>query len=185
MCGQTVTFPAIPPRKPGDPSLTLKSGGTRAPRSSTWKWPRALAWIGRIKHWGIVAQCIVPFLLIVGLLFGASYVKRMFSEPSASSPDANLHADPETWQKMTDLTKADEAARQRLQELNSARAALQVAYSILNSPQQVAPDQRRAADQAAKRAELTVRVAERNFSIAMQNYQRLGGTINYNDQVQR
>jgi hypothetical protein len=182
MCGNTVTFPAIPTKKGAAPVQTKPSS---VPKQRGWKWPAALAFLGGFQRWDLVAQCVVPFLVIGALLAGAYFVKNKLTDTSPPPEAPTVAADPQAWQKMTDLEKAEDAVRQRMQELDAARAALKVAQNVRQSTERMSASQQISAAQAVHRAELAANAAERSFNDAMTRYQKLGGTVDFRSQLRR
>jgi hypothetical protein len=172
ICGKTITFPAIPPGGKG-PKLHLKRA---EPESSfQWKWPfdlaAKLAFLGRFKQWNLALTCLVPFLIIVGLLVGAHWIRKHFGdEPSMPAVPA-AQADPSAWQKMTDLARADQDVQAKLALVRQAQANLNTKKQYHAEPQAVA---------AAQNA---VSAATRAFETSFQNYQQLGGQVDYRSQL--
>jgi hypothetical protein len=182
MCGQVVTFPAIPPGRAAA-SLHVKHSETRTARKWAQKVPAALAFLLGFQHWSVVAQCAVPFLVVGMLLAGAAFVKNKLGEPSAPVATPTVEADPQAWQKMTDLAKADQAVRDRMSEVAAAQATLATAKRVRESVAHMDPMQQRGADQQVRRAEATLSAVRKQFDAALTCYQRLGGTVDYRSQI--
>jgi len=186
MCGQTVTFPAIPPGGRAGPSLRVRGLEAKPERTWPWKMPAALVFLRDFRHWKVVAQCAVPFLILGGLLAGAAYVKEKLGGPSAGNATPAVQAvqaDPEAWQKMTDLNKADQAVRDRMKELAAAHAYLALTEQAGRKTQTCDPLQRKGAENEAQRAQKTVEAARQRFDAALARYQKLGGTVDYHSQL--
>ncbi len=182
MCGKTVTFPALPPGRLGK-SLRTKSLEPKETPKSARNWPATLAPLLDFPHWNLLAQCAVPFLLIGVLLAGAIFVKKKLGDTAAPAAAPTVQADPEAWQKMADLTKADQTVRTRMSELDAACASLKLADQVRQSMSRLDPSQRRSADQQWQFAQRAREAAQKRFDDAMTAYQRLGGTVDYRSQL--
>jgi uncharacterized membrane protein len=177
MCGQTVTFPAVPPGRPA-PSLRVKSLEAKSARS--WKVPKALAFLRDFQHWNVVAQCAVPFLIIAALLGGAIFVKNKLGEPSSTGEALPaVQADPQAWQRMADLTKAEQAVQAAGRVLDQANATLQYEEQARRHLNNADSLQRKDADEKVQRAQNAVNAARRQFDAAENKYRQLGGTKDY------
>ena len=115
ICGKSVTFPAIPPGVKG-PSLHINR--PEAARASKWSFSISLACIRlllpslrRFKHWNMALVCLVPFIIVGALLAGAAVVRKQFGNAPATPVAPLVQADPNAWQKMTDLARADSWCR--------------------------------------------------------------------------
>jgi hypothetical protein len=149
--------------------------------------PAALVFLRDFRHWKVVAQCAVPFLILGALLAGAAYVKNKLGAPSAVSPVSvapAVQADPQAWQKMTDLNKADQAVRDRMKDLAAAHAYLSLMEQNNRKSQTCESSQRKGAEEAMQRAQNTVSAARQQFDAAMASYQKLGGAVDYRSQLQ-
>jgi hypothetical protein len=183
MCGQTVTFPAIPPSRTGS---TLRVRGAKAkPASRKWfeNTPKALGFLRDFQHWNVVAQCAVPFLLIGALLAGAIFVKNKLGESSAPVPIAPVQADPEAWQHMTDLTKADEAVRKEMKAIDAAHVSVTLAEQRRREAENQAPFVKKNAEAELQAAHKMLDVARSRFDKAVNKYYELGGTVDYRSQL--
>jgi hypothetical protein len=187
ICGQNVTFPALPPGRPGT-TLRVKTLERKQEKKWNWKLPAPLAFLLQFQHWNVVAQCAVPFLIIGVLLAGAVVVKKKLGDaPAAVDAPAVpvVQADPEAWQKTTDLANADRAAQQRLQELIVARAKAENAERLRRQVQSMEPSQRKSPEQQAELAQRECEAAQQRFDRAFQLYRQLGGTVDYAAQLPR
>jgi hypothetical protein len=186
MCGQTVTFPAIPPGRTG-PALQTKNTAAKAAQKRELKAPKALVYLRDFQHWNVVGQCAVPFVIIAVLLGGAVFVKNKLGAPSSSSGDGApaVQADPEAWKRMTELTKAEQAvlaAARVLEQENVLLEHEQQSRKRLNNSDQL---QQRSADQRVERAQNTVKIARQQFDAADAKYRQLGGTKDFRSQLRR
>jgi uncharacterized membrane protein len=165
--------------------LRVKSVEEKPERTSSWKAPAALAFLRDFQHWNVVAQCAVPFLIIGVLVGAATFVKKKLGDASAPVSTPTVQADPDAWQKMTDLTKADIAVRDRMKELAAAHA---YAAMVQQTHRQMAHDdtlQSRSAEEQMQRAQNALIEARKRFESAVSDYQRLGGTVDYRSQAQK
>lgn len=185
MCGQPVTFPAIPPGRAGS-SLRVKSSGVKPAQKWEMKVPKALVFLRDFEHWNVVAQCAVPFVIIAVLLGGAIFVKNKLGAPSSDNGSATVvQADPDAWQKMTALTKAE-------QDVQAAGKVLEYDNDMLEHEQQSRkrlnnsdPYQQKSADQRVDRAQNMVKSARLQFDAAFAKYRQLGGTKDYRSQLRK
>lgn len=193
MCSQNITFPAVPPGK-AKSALHIK----RTEASETRKWPidfgPILEFFEKFKHWNVLLACAVPFLIVAGLLYGASFVKQHFNEDADPVKAPAVQADPTAWQKMAALTQADQAVQQQLQNVIaahntvlSAQAVLagdraQYSHSTITAAVQGKLNQD---DQMVQRAQNNLNATRNAFENACRNYQSLGGKVDYEQQAPR
>jgi len=195
ICEKTVTFPAVPPGK-AKSSLHVK----RETAKETKEWLARLGPIikslNRFKHWNVLFACLVPFLIVGGLLFGASFMKQHFGDDAGQNSPQAVHADPAAWQKMTELAKADELMQQHVRNViaahdaylgalakrNSLHAYYQGKYADASGMSAVNA-QFNSADQAVGRAQSIQAAARQAFESAFRDYQNLGGKIDYHQQL--
>jgi hypothetical protein len=150
-----------------------------------WHLPAALMALFNFKHWGMVWQCAIPFVLVVGLLIGAYYAKKKFSDEPAPVAAPVVQADPDAWKKMTELSKADQAVQDRMRELDAAHANADMAERLKRQAEHMDSSQRKAADQQAEAAQRALVAARQRFDLANQLYQQLGGTVDYRSQLKQ
>jgi hypothetical protein len=185
MCGQTVSFPAIPPGRAGS-SLRVKNTEVKPAQKWEMKVPKALVFLRDFEHWNVVGQCAVPFVIIAVLLGGAIFVKNKMGAPSSDNGNAPVvQADPDAWQKMTALTKAEQdvqAAGRALERDNDVLEYEQLSRKRLNNSD---PFQQKSADQRVDRAQSTVKIARKQFDAAFDKYRQLGGTKDYRSQLRK
>jgi len=183
-CGHTVTFPAVPPGR-GAPTAqkpTSKAAARQAPNKTAaaaepgpeWSWtPKGmLLYFRDFQHWNLVALCLVPFLILGALWAGASFVNKNFGNPAPPAPGPAVQADPGAFQRMTDLTKADEAVRAEMQTVAMAKTAL-------------ARAERRGVGEQVAEKQRNLTIAQNQFDTAYANYQKLGGKVDYRSQLSR
>jgi len=156
-------------------------------RNWSWKLPKAITFLLGFQHWNVVAQCAVPFLIVGGLLAGAVFVKKKLGDAPAPAPAAApaVQADPEAWQRTTDLTKAELAVKDRMQEFNVAHAKADMADRLRRQVQNLEPFQRKSAEEQAEHAQHELEAAQQRFDRACELYRQLGGNIDYRSQVPR
>ena len=181
-CGQTVIFPAIPPRR-DDSSARARIHQSKPPRTQSRPVPAAFSFLRAFQHWNVVVQCAVPFLIIGALLAGAAFVKNKLGDAAAQVSIPTVQANPDAWQRVTDLTKADQVVRARVAELNAAHTFLAAAEKESRLIGTSNPSQTKHAAEQMKRGETAVNVARRQFDDAYADYQRLGGTVDYRGQL--
>jgi hypothetical protein len=180
MCNQTVSFPALPPALKGT-TLRVKSLERKPERK--WKLPPALAFLLRFQHWNVVAQCAVPFLIIAVLVVGANFVKKKFVDAPDTVAAPIVQADPDAWQKMTDLTKAEQSVKDRIKELEAAHAKADMAERLKLQVQHLDAYQRKSTEEQAEQAKRELLAAKQRFDLADQLYHQLGGNVDYRAQI--
>jgi hypothetical protein len=199
ICGQTITFPAIPPGGTGKiPALRIKR--PEAPRArSFFDFGGALASLRQFKHWNVVLVCFVPFIVVGALLAGASVVKKQFGDAPATpgaAPAAPIQADTNAWQKMTDLAGVEQTVQAQVRAVSAAKIALATAQQRLavlhsyyhgKSVDQATYNglelQKTADEKDIANADRAFNYATRCFDAAFQKYQQLGGTVDYRAQL--
>lgn len=191
ICGHTITFPALPPGAGrGGTTLRLKRQETVA-ASSWFDLNKILASIrgvmgplGRYEHWNIVLVCLVPFVIVGVLVAGASYVKKQFDSAPAASTSTAVQADPNAWQKMTDLARAEQAVQTQVQAETTAKATLAAAIKNRDRLRAFgAKTELKNADMMVANAEAALNYAQQCFETAFRKYQTLGGTIDYRQRL--
>jgi hypothetical protein len=182
MCGQTVTFPAIPPSQ-SKTSLRVRSLEAKPAAKWSWKVPAALGFLRNFQHWNVVAQCAVPFLIIGALLAGAILVKKKLGDTSESVAVTPVQADPEAWQRMTDLTVADQLVQKEMKAIDSAHALVAMAEEKRRQAENQAPFVKKNAEAEAQAAQKALTDARARFDRAYNKYQELGGRVDYRSQI--
>jgi hypothetical protein len=188
-CGKTVTFPAIPPgRGPGSHTTRVKAlDARRAGPKPAPGWlrnaPKALGFLRDFQHWNVVGQCAVPFLIIGVLLVGAAFVKKKFSDAPAPAVVPAVHAEPEAWQKMADLTKADQAVRSLMKEVKADHAMVVAAEQARQQLSQGSASLKMSAEEQLHQAQNTLTDAHKRLDVALEKYRALGGTVDYRSQM--
>ena len=196
ICGKTVTFPAVPP---GGKGLSLRIKRPAPPRAAKWSFDffGLLAPLRRFEHWNMVLVCLVPFIIVGALLAGAVVVRRQLGNAPAVPVAAPIQADPNAWQKMTDLARAEQLVQEKLEAVRKARAAVAVAEqnranlhaywhvrrAANEALYQSVLAQYKAKDEAVANARKTLAAAQRCFESAFRKYQQLGGTTDYRRQL--
>jgi hypothetical protein len=184
-CNKTVAFPAIPPGKGrGAPAARVKTQEAKPAPSRQRYAPKALGFLRDFEHWNVVWQCAVPFLIIGALLAGATFVKRKFSDAPIPVAAPAVQADPEAWQKMTDLTKAEQAVQHLIKVCNVDHAMLLDAERARQQLEKADSFQRKSLDDQAQAAQNSFNAAHKRLDAAMQKYRELGGTVDYQSQLQ-
>jgi hypothetical protein len=185
ICGHAFVFPAIPPGSgtPAGRRLALARKVAERP-ALKWSWniKGMLVYLRDFEHWNVVGQCLVPFLIVGALLAGAVIVKKNSGNPAAPAPEAVVQVEPGALKKMTDLTKADDAVKAKIQEVKTARALLAAAQQAQTKLKTTDPLQRKSAEKLVAERQCTLTSAEKRFQDAYAQYQKLGGTVNYRSQ---
>jgi hypothetical protein len=188
-CGKTITFPAIPPgRGRGAPGARVKElDARRAAAKPARSWlrnaPEALAFLRDFEHWNVVGQCAVPFLIIAVLLAGAIFVKSKFSAASAPPAAPAMQADPDAWQRIADLTKADVAVRALLKEYAANHATVLAAERTRQNMEKQDPSQKKSFEEQLQLAQNTLTATQKRLDAALEKYRKLGGTVDYYSQM--
>jgi hypothetical protein len=194
ICGNTITFPAVPPRQ-GGPSLHIKSAKEKSPRKWSWQPTGPLRILWQFQHWNIVAQCAVPFLIIAALLAGAAYVRNKFTEEPPKPTEPIVQADPQAWEKMTDLAKTEQAVQNQIRvitkvgtdiaSLTRQRAELQRSYQGVADPEvrRTGDEQIRRAEEELQRLRRLLNADRQRFDLLYSKYQSLGGNVDYRSQL--
>jgi hypothetical protein len=188
-CGKTVAFPAIPPgRGRGAPTARVKElDARRAEAKPAPSWlrntPRALGFLRDFEHWNVVWQCAVPFLIIGLLLAGAAFVKKKFSDASAPVATPAVQANPEAWQRIADLTKADRAVRALMEEYDAAHAMVVAAERARQQVEKGDPSQKKSVEEQVQLAQDTLNATHKRLDAALEKYRKLGGTVDYRSRI--
>ncbi|MGO8698196.1 MAG: hypothetical protein ACLQVY_10815 [Limisphaerales bacterium] len=182
ICGNVVTFPAIPPKTTAK-GLRLDRPAGQAGRKWTWK-PRGIfLFLRDFPHWKIIGGVLVPFLIIGGLLEGAGYVKKMFRDDPAVAPAVGVApVAPGAWQESVDLSLAGQSVEEQMKVVRAWRAAVERAQeSRDNTRRQYGGSSSYAAsaDQALQRAQNNSIAAYNKFRELNATYQKLGGKTDY------
>jgi len=195
ICGKTVTFPAVPP---GGKRQTLRTKIAAPTRTAKWSLdPKdILACLNQFKHWNTVLVCLVPFVIVGALLIGAAELRNHVGSGPVMPVAPPVHAEANAWQKMTDLARAEQLVQDKLNAVLQARAAATAAERTRDtrhayySGKTLDPAsyngvmlQLHADEQAANNADSYLAAVRQSFETAMQNYQRLGGTVDYRRQL--
>jgi len=196
ICGKTVTFPAVPPGGKG-PSLRIHRAETA--RAAKWSFDffGILAPLRRFEHWNMVLVCLVPFIIVGALLAGAAVIRKQLGNAPAAPVAPLIQADPNAWQKMTDLARADQLVQDKLGAVRRAGAAVATAErnranlhaywhvrrAATEALYQSVLAQYKAKDEAVANAQQALASARQGFETAFQKYQQLGGTTDYRRQL--
>src|ERR1700753_3777206 len=82
ICGNTITFPVIPPTKGGTKAFYAEK--PKPKRQWAGNAGKMLGNIWDFPHWNTVLQILVPFFIIGALIATALWVKNKYSEEPAS-----------------------------------------------------------------------------------------------------
>jgi hypothetical protein len=180
-CRQPIVFPGVATRRLPS-SLRLAGAVAKPPAGFQFSLAGMVRFLREFKHWKIVGVCLIPFVLVAGALVAASLAGR--HEPAPAPAAAGVAVDPDALGRLTNLTRADQLVQERLAAVNRATAACQTAEkneAALRSQRRGAAGP--AADQAVKRAHQALANARKDFDTAFAQYQKLGGTIDYQRQL--
>jgi len=188
ICQKTVTFPAVPPGAKG-PGLRLKRA--EAARAAKWSFnlKAIIAALREFEHWNMVRMALVPFIIVAGLLVGAAVVRKNAGDAPALPAAPPIQVDPNAWQNMTNLARADQLVQEKLVAVSravNAEAAAERNSASLHAFYHGRPADSttyNATDRAIANAQAALANARQCFNTAFQNYQKLGGTIDYRQQL--
>jgi hypothetical protein len=199
-CAGNVTFPAIPPgaRKQ---ALRLERDRPKVKERFHFDIGKILGaivtWFRTFEYWQIVAMCALPFVLIGLALATASFIRK---QDSQSKPKEAVLSEAQIAenQRIVQLNKADMIVQDRVRSVWTAKTALDNAKRksvILHNSydgKQMSEGMRNAVNAQYKVADEEVATADANFQAwrryfdtAYQNYQKLGGKIDYQSQLPR
>jgi hypothetical protein len=187
ICGNLVTFPAIPPKSA---AKGLRLDRPTVPVARKWAWkPRGMfLFLRDFPHWKIIGGILLPFLIIGGLLEGAGYVKRTFTDqPTVVAPIvASAPVAPGAWQQSVDLSLAEQAVRDKLKIAQLSRAAMRQAEQIRNNTRRqydASNPYVAKAEEAFQRAQNNDAIARSQFNEKNSAYLKLGGKFDYSSQL--
>jgi hypothetical protein len=193
ICGNTITFPAIPPTKGGSKAFYAE----RPKRARKWAGNAGKIFgnVWDFPHWNTVLQILVPFVIIGVLLATALWVKNKYSDEPASGSAPVVQSDPSGWDKMTKLAEMDRRLQQSVQSILRLRKDLAAAHAASANEQKRLSEARdgderqaissnlqsyeRAAEQTANK----LSGLERQFQIDYEKYRSMGGVVDYQSQV--
>jgi hypothetical protein len=192
ICGNTITFPAIPPARGGKSVAVEQTKPTQK-----WSWNPGAIFLNLrdFPHWNTVAQISVPFLIIGALLAGAAFVKNKFADEPASAPAPVVQAESGGWDKMTALARADQKMQHYVQSILQARKTLAAAQRELDAEQKRYSQARgyeeqqavmgnvQSAQRSVTQAQNTLTYLRQHFDTDLVNYRKLGGAIDYRSRV--
>lgn len=184
-CEHTIALPALPSGKMTS-SLRLMRPAAQSPAKFQFNFVSIVLSLREFKHWKIVGLCLLPFVLVAGALVAAS--RTGHPDPAPVPAPAPVTAAPQSLDKLTELTRADQLVRDRLDAVNRTFTASQTAeknqtalHSQHHGPASSGTSQ--AVDQAVQRAHQECANARKSFETAFAQYQKLGGTIDYRRQL--
>jgi hypothetical protein len=186
ICGNVVTFPAIPPKTTAK-GLRLDRPAVRVARKWVWKPRGLLLYLRDFPHWKIIGGVLVPFLLVGGLLAGARYVKKTFIDlPTAPPVEAIAPVDPGTWQRSADADRAGYKVEEQLKITRALRAKMKQADESRNAVRRQyggSSPYAASAEEAFQRAQNNYNAAHDTFRSLNAEYQKLGGKVDYESQL--
>jgi hypothetical protein len=191
-CLHPIILPALPGSKMTS-SLRLARPIARPEAKFHFNIAGMLQALREFKHWKTVGICLVPFVLVAGAMVAASLSARHPAAPPILP--ATEAVEPHALESLTELTRADESVREQLAAVNRAFADCQAAEAAEKKRTEMhdvrrasaGPGSSPAADQAARRAqqklEQKLADARKEFEKVFAQYQKLGGTIDYRQQL--
>jgi hypothetical protein len=188
-CTKTVTFPAIPPGRGKGPitprvrALDAQRAAANARRSWLSKIAETLGILRGFEHWNVVWQCTVPFLVIGVLLWGAIFVNKKFGSSADPVAAPAVQADPEAWQKIADLAKAERSVKDLMREYKTDQARLASAQQTRQQLEKGDAYLKSSAEQQVQMAQETLAAAHKRLDAAMEKYRELGGNVDFRSQL--
>ena len=194
-CHTGIVFPDAP-APTATQKLRLQRDAGPA-RKKTWRDLALIKALLGFSQWKVVGACLVPFVLVGGLLFGASLLRKSSAdEPTAIPRAVAIPVGSDAWKKMTDLGQVEQAVQYRLQAVIAAKRTLLQAQSQATALH----DQyhgmtlgsgtyamvMKQMDDLQKRvsvAQNQVNAEENAFRTSYELYQKLGGKVDYNSQL--
>jgi hypothetical protein len=186
ICGNTVTFPAIPPKTTAK-GLRLDRPAEKVAPKWGWKPRRIFLFLRDFPHWKIIGGALVPFLVIGGLLVGAKYVKSNFTDqPTAAPVEAIAPVDPDSWQRSADADRIGAKVAEQVSRTLAARAAMKQAAAVRDATRirsGGASSYTASAEEAFQRAQNIYNLNYNKFRELNAEYQKLGGKVDYQAQL--
>ena len=184
-CQHTIALPALPSGKMTS-SLRLVRPADPSSAKFQFNFASIVLFLREFKHWKIVGLCLLPFVLVAGALVAASGTSH--PDPAPVPAPAPMAAAPQSLEKLTELTRADQLVRDRLDAVNRAFTASQTAeknQAALRKQHRgsAEPGSTQTVDQAVQRAHRDCVNARKSFDDAYAQYQKLGGAIDYRRQL--
>lgn len=184
-CQHTIALPALPSGKMTT-SLRLMRPAAQSPAKFQFNFASIVLFLREFKHWKIVGLGLLPFVLVAGALVAAS--RTGHPDPAPVPAPAPMAAKPQSLDKLTELTRADQLVRDRLDAVLRASTASQTAeknQAAFRKQHRGSAESgnSQAVDQAVQRARQECAIARKNFDAAFVQYQKLGGAIDYRQQL--
>jgi hypothetical protein len=194
-CQAAVLFPAIPPVTATQKLRLQRDAGPRR-KKGLLDFPFLKA-LRNYPHWKVVGACVVPFLIVTGLVLGANFLKSQNTDqPAAQTPRAVAQpVSQDAWNKMTELGAVEQQVKNCVRAALAAKAAvaqamaaqnqLTAAYhgSIPSSIYQNVMEQERLASEKINMAQQQLGATRQAFEAAYTRYQSLGGQFDYRSQM--
>ncbi len=195
-CQAPVLFPAIPPTTATQKLRLQRDAGPRKKRG-LFDLPFFKGLLN-FPHWKVVGACLIPFLLVGGLVWGANFLKSQNADQTpAQTPRAVAQpVSQDAWNKMTQLGAVEQQVKNCLRAATVAKAAVVQAMaardqlygmykgsSLPASISQNVMEQERAADNKVNMAQQQFAAACQAFNTAFINYQNAGGQVDYRSQL--
>ena len=133
-CQHTIALPALPTGKMTSP-LRLVRAAAQSPGKFQFNFASLVLFLREFKHWKIVGLCLLPFALVAGALVAASRTGQ--PDPPPQPPPLPAAVAPQSLDKLTELTRADQLVQEQLAAVHRAFTASQTAeknQAALQSP---------------------------------------------------
>ncbi len=192
-------FPAIPPggfrkklqiAKPAPPpkqKLQFKLG----PMLSA-----IFTFVREFEHWRVVGFCLIPFIVIaLGLVAARAAKRHQEANPTEVRP-TQPQVEAGTWDKMEELTRADQQMPAYVQAVRTAKARVDLAVrtrdalhntyrgqNLDTASFQLVMARYEAADKEVNNSQQSLNATRQLFNQAYTKYQGLGGKVDYQSQL--
>lgn len=192
ICGNSIVFPAIPPKKGG---TKIEVEEQKPTAQFAWNPKAIFVYLREFEHWKIVGLVLTPFLIIGALLEGASLVKKYSSDQPAAPTAPVVQAQPGGWDRMTQLARSEQKIQECMQNIARAHQALlyaeaqnrqaetEAANARDSHEHEIANDHIRRASFAVSEANKQIQFLRNAFQKEFANYQSLGGTVDYQSKL--
>ena len=186
-------FPAIPP---GGFAPKLKIAAPAPPPKKKFEFKlgpmlkAVFTWAQEFEHWRVVGFCLIPFVIIIVALVAANAVKRHQVETGPMHTTTQVDAG--AWDKVEEVAKADQQMQAYVQTVLTAKARVDTAIQsrdnlhrmLAGAAFETVAARFQAADKEVSNAQQSLAATKRNFDLKYDNYQKIGGKVNYPAQVQ-
>jgi hypothetical protein len=141
------------------------------------------------QYWKVVGICLVPFLIIGGLLYGAAYLRKASANDTVEIPKAiTTPVAGDGWKKMTEMAQVEGAIKSQIQQTRELKQILQVENAQMQQYQNnsanasLMQQQKEDLSKKMEAQQNQVNALHTAFYQTMDLYRKMGGTIDYNSQ---